>query len=113
ERIGNFQRHLRQHLGDISQVLFIPYALHEHDKYVEILTERGLNAGYELVGIHRCPDPLTAVRAAHAIYVGGGNTFRLLDALYRHHLLDAIRERVRAGIPYVGVSAGSNVAAPT
>ncbi len=113
ERIHNLQRHLRQHLGAITQVLFIPYALHDHDKYVEILTERGLNAGFELVGIHRCPDPVAAVHAAHAIYVGGGNTFRLLNALDRQHLLDPIRQRVRAGIPYVGISAGANVAGPT
>ena len=113
ERIANLRRHLHAHFGDIDQVLFIAYALQDHDKYVQILSERGLNADRELLGIHRCPDPEAAVRSARAIYVGGGNTFRLLDALYRHNLLGAIRQRVQAGVPYVGISAGSNVAGPS
>jgi len=53
------------------------------------------------------------VREAEAIFVGGGNTFRLLATLYRLGLLEPIRQRVRAGMPYLGVSAGTNVACPT
>ena len=113
ERIANLRRHLIAHLGPIAKILFIPYALQDHDKYVQTMIERGLHAGYELVGIHRCPDPRTAIEEAEAIYIGGGNTFRLLDALYRNDLLDGIRQRVKAGIPYVGISAGTNVACPT
>jgi dipeptidase E len=113
ERIANLRRHLVVHFGPIARVLFIPYALQDHDKYVQLLSERGHNAGYELVGIHRCSNPREAVQNADAIYIGGGNTFRLLDALYRFDLLDVICERVRAGVPYVGISAGSNVACPT
>ena len=113
ERIANLRAHLVAHLGGVDQVLFIPYALHDHDKYVQTLIERGLNADYELLGIHRCADPRKAVENAQAIYVGGGNTFRLLNALYQFDLLDVIRQRVRAGVPYVGVCAGANVACPT
>jgi dipeptidase E len=113
ERVANLRRRLIAHFGPISEVLFIPYALHDYDKYTRTMTERGLNAGYELVGIHRCGNPSDAIANADAIYVGGGNTFRLLSALYQHGLLDPIRERVHAGIPYVGISAGSNVACPT
>jgi dipeptidase E len=72
-----------------------------------------LAASYELDPIHRHPDPRQAVREAEALYVGGGNTFRLLAELYRLGLVDGIRERVRQGVPYLGVSAGTNVACPT
>lgn len=113
ERVRRLAAHLRNHFGDIQKVLFVPYALADHDGYVKSLTERGLHAGYELVGIHRESNIPAAVKAAQAIYVGGGNTFRLLDSLYRLDLLDLIRERVRAGVPYVGISAGSNIACPT
>ena len=113
ERIRNLRSHLRAHFGDIERVLFIPYALQDHDRYVQILTERGLNADYELVGIHHCSDPRDAVHHAQAIYIGGGNSFRLLNALYENDLLDVIRQRVHAGVPYAGISAGSNVACPT
>jgi dipeptidase E len=104
---------MRKHFGDIRQLLFVPFALADHDGYVRTLTERGLNAGYELVGLHHFADPVAAVRNAEGIFVGGGNTFRLLDRLYHFSLLDAIRERAHGGMPYLGVSAGCNVACPT
>jgi dipeptidase E len=113
ERIANLRAHLIAHLGAIEQILFIPYALQDHDKYVQTMVERGLSAGYDLVGIHRFPNPRQAIENAQAIFIGGGNTFRLLNALYQNDLLDVIRERIRAGVPYIGVSAGSNVACPT
>jgi dipeptidase E len=80
ERIAKFRGRLRAHLGDMQRVLFIPYALADHDKYVQILNERGLNADYELVGIHTLPDPRQAVREAEAIYVGVSPTSGLARA---------------------------------
>jgi dipeptidase E len=113
ERIRVLQEAMRAHFSDVPRLLFIPYALNDHDRYVQVMVERGLHAGYELDGIHRHTDSRRAVSEAAAIYIGGGNTFRLLHALYQYGLVELLRERVRAGIPYLGISAGSNVACPT
>lgn len=104
---------MHAHFGAIERILFVPYAVADHDRYVAIMTERGFHAGYVLDGIHRHADPVRAIRDAQGIYVGGGNTFRLVDALQRRGLLDPMRARAEAGMPFMGVSAGSNVACPT
>lgn len=104
---------MRWLFGGLERVLFVPYALADHEGYVRLLAERGFDAGYELDGIHRHADPRRAVAEAQAIYVGGGNTFRLVHDLHRFGLIGPIAERVRDGLPYMGVSAGSNVACPT
>jgi dipeptidase E len=63
--------------------------------------------------VHDAADPVGAIAGAEAIVVSGGNTFALLAALYDRGLLDAMRRRVRAGAPYIGWSAGANLACPT
>jgi dipeptidase E len=113
ERVAFLAERMQAHFGAVDRVLFVPYALADHDGYVTMLTERGLHAGYELDGIHRHPDPVAAIEQATAIYVGGGNTFRLVNELHARGLLEPIRAGVAGGIPYMGVSAGSNVACPT
>jgi dipeptidase E len=113
ERVRLLAEQMHSFLGGVERLLFVPYALQDHDRYLEVLTERGVNAGYRLDGIHRHADPERAVREAPALFVGGGNTFRLLAELYRRRLLGPIRERVRGGMPYLGISAGTNVACPT
>lgn len=66
-----------------------------------------ITLGYEVEGIHKSANPLQAVRNAQAIFIGGGNTFRLLKTLYDNQLIDAIQKRVlQDGIPYLGSSAG-------
>jgi len=69
--------------------------------------------GYELTSIHTAANPAQAVQETEAMFIGGGNTFRLLKTLYDFDLLDVIRDRVDAGMPYIGSSAGSNMACPT
>jgi dipeptidase E len=113
ERVAFIAKQMQAFFGRIKRILFVPYAGGDYDKYVKMMRQRGLDAGYRLEGIHRVTDPVAAVHKAQAIYVGGGNTFRLLAALYDRGLLEPIRQRVLAGLPYLGVSAGSNVACPT
>ncbi len=113
DRLALLTEQMQAFFGEVDEVLFVPYALLNHDAYVEAMAERGLVAGVALRGIHREPNPVRAVEEAEAIYVGGGNTFRLLNTLYDLNLVDAIREKVRGGLPYMGVSAGTNVACPT
>lgn len=113
ERVAFLAALMRSFFGDVDRLLFVPYALQDHDAYLELIRERGLHAGYPLDGIHRHADPRAAVREAPALFMGGGNTFRLLHDLVRLDLLDVIRQRVREGMPYLGISAGTNVACPT
>ena len=114
ERRELYNSEMRRHFGDVSRILFVPYALHDHERYTLMMSERGLDGGYEIDGIHRHDDPVKAVMEAEAISVGGGNTFRLTADMHRLGLFDAIRHRVvEDDIPYMGVSAGTNVACPT
>jgi len=113
ERIAFLAGEMRAFFGDIRRILFIPYALADHEGYVATLIQRGIHAGYELDGIHRHADPVEALGQAEALFIGGGNTFRLLNELHRRRLVAPIRERVGAGMRYMGVSAGANVACPT
>ena len=68
---------------------------------------------WEVRSVHRESNPARAVRAAEAVVVGGGNTFALIRAMQQQGLVQAIRERAFDGMPYIGWSAGSNVACPT
>lgn len=113
ERIALLTETMRAHFGPIKKLLFVPFALHDHDQYVASLYQRGIDAGYEIDGIHNHPDPVRAIWNAEGLFIGGGNTFRLLKALYDHQLLDVIRTKTKAGLPYLGISAGCNVACPT
>ena len=100
-------------MSGVERVLFFPYALYDRDGYAAKARKRFAEMGYGLDSAHEAPDPLRAVEDAEAIFVGGGNTFRLLDTLYRLDLIEPIRRRVEAGSPYMGASAGSNVAGAT
>ena len=104
---------IRNFLGRIGQVLFVPFALYDLDAYVARTRGRFNAMGCQLDSIHDVRDKPQAVRDAAAIFIGGGNTFRLLKTLYDSQILTVIREQVERGMPYVGSSAGSNVAGPT
>ena len=108
-QIGDF-------LGKRSvKCIFIPYAgvTVSFDDYEARVKERFEEVGHEITSIHHADDPVKAIREAEAIVVGGGNTFQLIKLIQDNGLIDPVREKVLAGTPYVGWSAGSNVACPT
>ena len=107
---------LKGFLGDsVKKVLFVPYAgvTVDWDAYTTKVRERYAEIGYELVSVHEVSNPAEALGEAEAIAVGGGNTFFLLETMYANGLLEPLRGRVAAGLPYMGWSAGSNVVCPT
>jgi len=111
--LDHAESEIRDHLRDVKSVAFVPYALHDHEAYANNACERFERIGFQCESIHRAKSPKAAIEQAEATFIGGGNTFRLLKALYDLELIEAIRHRARAGMPYVGASAGTNVAGPT
>ncbi|MEP7132380.1 MAG: dipeptidase PepE [Acidobacteriota bacterium] len=111
--LDHVEEALREFLAGVSEVLFLPYALHDRDAYAARARERFARLGIAVASLHDAPDPRRAIAAASAFFVGGGNTFRLLKAVQELELREALYDRVLAGARYVGSSAGTNVACPT
>ena len=106
----------------VRHVLFIPYAgiaLSEkgleasYDAYEKRVNAIFNEIGFEVYSIHREKDKAQAVKDALAIAVGGGNTFHLVHMLHELRLMKVIKESVENGLPYIGCSAGANIACPT
>jgi dipeptidase E len=106
---------IRSLLGDARRLVFVPYASVRTgpDDYTTLVRGALGALGHEVRSVHESDDPVAAVRDAEGIVVGGGNTFHLLKRLQETNLLAALRDRARAGVPYLGWSAGSVVAGPT
>jgi len=95
------------------RVTFLPYALADHAEYVQTVTEALGRYEIDVTGLHTSADPVADVRGAQVLFLGGGNTFRLLRALRSLGLVEPIRDAVLAGAGYMGASAGTNMACPT
>jgi dipeptidase E len=105
---------IRAFLGTVKHVAFVPYAMFDLDGYEARARERFARMGYTLESVHRhAGDEGALLEKADAVFIGGGNTFRLLTRLYASDLLGRIRAFVGAGGRYVGSSAGSIVAGPS
>ena len=111
--LDHAETQIREFLGELKSVLFVPFALYDRDAYAELARQRFKAMGYDLQSVHQVEDAPRSVDEAEAVFIGGGNTFRLLKALYDFELLLPIRRRVLSGMPYIGSSAGSNVSCPT
>jgi len=96
----------------VKKILFFPYAAHpsQYDTYTTKIRNRFNPLGYEVSSIHEFSDPHATVKSAEAFFVGGGNTFLLLKTMYEKNLLEVIRHCVTQGTPYIGSSAGTNLA---
>jgi len=107
---------IRDFLGDQSlNCLFIPYAgvTISFEEYENRVKERFNEIGHSITSIHHFDHPVKAVEEAEVIVVGGGNTFQLIKMIQDNGLIEPVRKKILAGTPYVGWSAGSNVACPT
>lgn len=104
---------IKELLGTATEMLFVPFALHDHEAYTEKVRERFAIAKIEVRGFGAGTRGALDLEKAQAVFVGGGNTFRLLDTLERSGHLEALSRRARGGMPYLGSSAGSVIAAPT
>jgi dipeptidase E len=100
-------------LGGRRRLLFVPYALADQGGYTARVRAALEPAGITVTGLDEVAAPLAEVQRAEALFIGGGNSFRLLAELQRLDLTEAIRDRVLTGMPYLGASAGTNMACPS
>lgn len=105
---------IEEFMGGEREVLFVPYAMADHVAYTERVAAALEPLGLRLRGLHTERNPKATVEAASALFVGGGNSFRLLKALQANDLLEPVQRRVSEGeLRYMGASAGANMACPT
>lgn len=110
------QKEIKSFLENFSgTALFIPYAAvtFSFDEYEAKVAARFSEWGYHVKSIHHSLVPVQEIKKARAIIVGGGNTWQLVRLLHEQALMEPIREKVQSGVPYIGWSAGSNIACPT
>lgn len=101
---------------DTDEVIFIPFARPggiSHDEYTEKADHAFKKIGKKLIGLHTFNNPIEALKNAQGVFTGGGNTFVLVNALYRLELMQPLREAIYNGLPYMGTSAGSNICGPS
>lgn len=116
---GTFLEHAEENIKNVlkgvEKILFIPFAAIKisFEEYEKKVQEKFLEFGIEVESLHRYRDGKKVVREAQAVVVGGGNTFRLLKMIQQYEIIETLRYRVLDGMPYIGWSAGANVACPT
>ncbi|HET7295116.1 MAG TPA: dipeptidase PepE [Vicinamibacteria bacterium] len=111
--LDHAQDAVREFFGKARRLAFVPFALKDRASYAAKAAARFEAWGFELGAITADAAGREALLAAEGVFVGGGNTFRLLRTLQWSGLLEALGERARGGVPYMGASAGTNLACPT
>ena len=110
------KNNIKDFLGDKSKnAIFIPYAAvtFSFEEYEKKVNDRFAEIGHQVTSIHRFINPIEAIENSDAIVVGGGNTWQLVKMLQEKGLIKVIRKKVKQGTPYIGWSAGSNIACPS
>lgn len=103
---------LQMHFKSVKTVLFIPYARPggiSYDDYTAVATKAFSVLDIHVKGIHEFENPKQAILNAEGIFIGGGNTFELVNKLYSTDVLSDLKSAINNGTPYLGTSAGSNV----
>lgn len=103
---------LSAHFKNTTTLLFIPYARPSgitHDEYTEKVRQAFSKINIKVKGLHEFENPKEAIQQAEGIFTGGGNTFLLVSQLYRYGIMTLLSETLKAGTPYLGTSAGSNI----
>ncbi len=103
---------LNKHFENCSTILFIPYARPggiTHDEYTEKVALAFSKINKKVIGIHQFDNPIEAILNAEALFTGGGNTFLLVTQLYHNQVIEALKQAIDKGTPYLGSSAGSNI----
>ncbi|WP_438972616.1 dipeptidase PepE [Polaribacter sp.] len=98
--------------ANVATVLFIPYARPggiSYDSYTKLVQQAFSSIDIKVKGIHEYENPREALKKAKAIFTGGGNTFELVNQLYKNDILNPLKEVIEQGVPYLGTSAGSNI----
>ena len=112
--LGHAMDIMAEIVGSAKALHFVPFAIVDHEMYTARVQEVLAPIGVSVVGLHAVPDPRAAVEEAEVLFIGGGNSFRLLSALWRLGLIEPIRRRAQAGeLRFVGSSAGTNMACPS
>ena len=110
------KNNIKDFLGEKSKnAIFIPYAAvtFSFEEYEKKVNDRFAEIGNQVTSIHRFINPIEAIENSDAIVVGGGNTWQLVKMLQEKGLMKVIRKKVKQGTPYIGWSAGSNIACPS
>lgn len=112
--LGHAMDIMAEIVGDAKTLHFVPFAIVQHELYTARVQEILAPIGVSVIGLHAVADPRAAVEEAEVLFIGGGNSFRLLTALWKLELIEPIRRRVTSGeLRFVGSSAGSNMACPS
>ena len=114
--IGYISEKLSALFKSTDTIIFIAYARPSGITmvaYTEIAQKAFDKIGKKIIGLHEFKNPEKALKNAKGIFVGGGNSFVLLNELYKLNLMQALKSVIISGTPYLGTSAGSNLCGPS